>query len=147
MRSPLVLPRIVLLLLLASPALAAPPDTILHNAHVVTVVDPFSIVQALAVSDDRITHVGDDADILPLAGPDTRVIDLNGKTVLPGLMDTHVHASGAAVYEFDHPVPEMETIADVLAYIGRRADQLEDGQWIVVQQVFVTRLRDQRFPT
>ena len=140
--------RIVFLMTLASSsAAAAPPETILHHGHIVTVDDGFSIAHALAISGDRITHVGDDSDILPLAGPDTRVIDLEGKTVLPGLMDSHVHASGASVYEFDHPVPEMETIADVLAYIGGRADRLEDGQWIVVQQVFVTRLRDQRFPT
>ncbi len=137
----------VLLGLLSTTAAAAPPDVIVHHARVLTVDAEFSIAEALAVSGDRITHVGWDDEILPLAGPDTRVIDLDGRTVLPGLMDSHVHASGAAVYEFDHPVPEMETIADVLAYIGRRADTLEDGQWIVVQQVFVTRLRDQRFPT
>lgn len=137
----------ILFVLAASSAIAAPPETILHNGQIVTVDDEFSIAQALAISGDRITHVGNDAEILPLAGPETRVIDLAGQTVLPGLMDSHVHASGAAVYEFDHPVPDMETIADVLAYIGRRADQLEVGQWIVVQQVFVTRLRDQRFPT
>lgn len=137
----------VLLGLLSTTAAAAPPDVIVHHARVLTVDAEFSIAEALAVSGDRITHVGSDDEILPLTGPDTRVIDLDGRTVLPGLMDSHVHASGAAVYEFDHPVPEMETIADVLAYIGRRADTLEDGQWIVVQQVFVTRLRDQRFPT
>lgn len=137
----------ILFVLTASSVVAAPPETILHNGRIVTVDEQFSIAQALAISGERITHVGDDAEILGLAGPDTKVIDLEGRTVLPGLMDSHVHASGAAVYEFDHPVPEMETISDVLAYIGRRADELEDGQWIVVQQVFVTRLRDQRFPT
>lgn len=135
----------VLFSLLCAPA--APPDVIVHNARVVTVDAGFSIREAVAISGDRIMQVGSDEEVLPLAGPDTRVIDLAGRTVLPGLMDSHVHASGAAVYEFDHPVPEMETIADVLAYIGRRADALDDGQWIVVQQVFVTRLRDQRFPT
>ena len=140
--------RIVMLLgMLCAPAAAAPPDVIVHNGRVVTVDAEFSVREALAISGDRIMQVGSDEDILPLAGPDTRVVDLAGRTVLPGLMDSHVHASGAAVYEFDHPVPEMETIADVLAYIGRRADALDDGQWIVVQQVFVTRLRDQRFPT
>ena len=137
----------VLIGLLCAPAAAAPPNVIVHNGRVVTVDAGFSVHEAVSISGDRITQVGSDEDILPLAGPDTRVIDLAGRTVLPGLMDSHVHASGAAVYEFDHPVPEMETIADVLAYIGRRADALDDGQWIVVQQVFVTRLRDQRFPT
>ncbi|MCP5110369.1 MAG: amidohydrolase family protein, partial [bacterium] len=67
--------------------------------------------------------------------------------VLPGLIDSHVHAPGAAMYEFDHPVPDMETIADVLAYIRARAEEIEDGQWIRLSQVFITRLREQRYPT
>jgi hypothetical protein len=58
-----------------------------------------------------------------------------------------VHATGASMYEFDHPVPEMETIADLLSYIQKRADALEDDDWINVRQVFITRLRDQRYPT
>ncbi len=51
------------------------------------------------------------------------------------------------MYEFDHPLPEMETVADVLKYVAQRADVLPDGEWIKLQQVFVTRLRDQRYPT
>ncbi len=123
-----------------------PPDLIVHHAQAVTVDPRFSIVEAFAVRGERIVAVGEDEDILKLAGPKTTLLDLDGRTVLPGLMDSHVHATGASMYEFDHPVPEMETIADVLKYIGQRADQLDDGDWIVVSQVFVTRLRDQRFP-
>jgi len=125
----------------------APPTLILHHGKIVTVDPGFSIAEALAVRGDCITAVGTNAEIEPLAGPESKSIDLMGRTVVPGLMDSHVHAAGAAVYEFDHPLPPMETVADVLAYIARRAEVLEDGQWIVVQQVFVTRLRDQRFPT
>lgn len=124
-----------------------PPTLIFHHAKVVTVDAKFSIAEAIAVRDDRIVAVGSNADVRSLAGPETTSIDLKGKTLLPGLMDSHVHSAAAAVYEFDHPVPTMETIADVLAYIAGRAEALEDGQWINVQQVFVTRLRDQRFPT
>lgn len=130
-----------------SRAADAPADLVLHHGKIVTVDSQFSIVAALAVRGDRIVAVGPNDDVLKFAGPNTRSIDLAGQTVLPGLMDSHVHAASAAVYEFDHPVPPMETIADVLAYVARRADALEDGQWIVLQQVFVTRLRDQRFPT
>jgi predicted amidohydrolase YtcJ len=49
--------------------------------------------------------------------------------------------------EFDHPIPEMDTIADVLAYIRGRARVLSPGEWIEVKQVFITRLREQRYPT
>ena len=51
------------------------------------------------------------------------------------------------MYEFDHPVPDMETIEDVLDYVRSRAETLEDGEWIYVSQVFITRLKDQRYPT
>ncbi|MBT4694071.1 MAG: amidohydrolase, partial [Planctomycetaceae bacterium] len=88
-----------------------------------------------------------DNKVLELAGPNTKVVDLGGKTVIPGLIDSHVHSTGAAVYEYDHPVPVMNTIADVLAHVKQRAETLEDGQWIRLSQVFITRLADQRFPT
>ena len=126
---------------------AQTPGLILHHGKIVTVDADFSITEAVAIESDRIVAVGSNADIQKLAGAATRQIDLQGKTVIPGLMDTHSHATGAAMYEFDHTVPDMETIADVLAYIGARADVLEDGQWIRVRQVFITRLREQRYPT
>jgi predicted amidohydrolase YtcJ len=49
--------------------------------------------------------------------------------------------------EFDHPIPQMETIADVLAYFRGRAQVVKEGEWIVLQQVFITRLQEQRYPT
>ncbi len=130
------------------PAVAAEvADVILTNGRIVTVNAEFAIVSAMAIRDERIEAIGSDADIEKLAGPATRRIDLQGRMVLPGIIDSHVHATGASVYEFDHPIPEMETIADVLKYVQRRAEVLDDGQWILLNQVFVTRLRDQRFPT
>ena len=126
---------------------AQPPDLIVHHGKIATVDDKFSVVEALAVRGDRIVAVGSDDDIVKLAGPDTKLVDLHGRTVIPGLCDSHVHATGAALYEYDHPIPEMDTVADVLRYIGGRAELLPDGEWIVVRQVFITRLRDQRYPT
>ncbi len=126
---------------------AQTPDLILHNGKVLTVDANFSIADAIAIEGGRIVSVGPNADVRKLAGPATRQIDLEGKTVIPGLMDSHSHATGAAMYEFDHTVPDMETIADVLAYIRARAGVLEDGEWIRVRQVFITRLREQRYPT
>jgi len=66
---------------------------------------------------------------------------------LPGLIDSHVHSTGAATHEFDHVIPEMETVADVLAYIRDRTTKVPEGTWIGLSQVFITRLREQRFPT
>lgn len=122
-------------------------DLILHNGKIVTVDEKFSIAQALAVKGDRILGVGTNAAILKLAGPKTEKVDLAGKSLLPGLADSHVHPTAASVYEFDHPVPDMDTIADVLKYIGSRTATVEKGKWIVIRQVFITRLRDKRYPT
>ena len=124
-----------------------PPDIIFHSGKIVTVDPAFSIAEAMAVRADRIVAVGGRTQVEQLAGTETRRIDLHGKVVLPGLIDSHLHAPAASVYEFDHEVPEMETIADVLNYVRSRGEQLEDGQWILVSQVFVTRLREQRYPT
>ena len=121
-------------------------DLILHHGEIVTVDDDFSIAEAIAIRGDRIVSVGDNDRVMKLAGTETRLVDLNGKTVLPGLIDSHVHPSGASTFEFDHPVPVMETISDVLKYIESRAAVVEEGEWIKLSQVFITRLRDQRFP-
>ncbi|ASV74931.1 Exoenzymes regulatory protein AepA precursor [Thermogutta terrifontis] len=123
------------------------PDWIFHNAKIVTVDEHFRIMEAMAVSGDRIVAVGPNEEIMKLAGPSTQVVDLQGRMVLPGLIDSHSHPPSAAVYEFDHEVPSMESIADVLAYIRARAAVLPKGEWIVIQQVFVTRLKERRFPT
>ena len=132
---------------LASGALAAPPDVILHNGKIVTVDDTFSIAEAIAIADGRIVAVGAESDVRALAGERTRLTDLEGRTVLPGLIDTHTHPTGASMYEFDHPVPDMQTIADVLSYFRERAKVVPEGEWIRLQQVFITRLREQRYPT
>ncbi len=131
----------------ARPAQAQDADLVLHNGKIVTVDEKFTLAQGLAVRGEQIVAVGTSAEMLKLAGPKTETIDLKGKTVLPGLADTHVHPTDASIYEFPNPVPEMDTIADVLKYIGSRAAALEKGKWIVVRQVFITRLRDQRYPT
>ena len=122
-------------------------DLILHHGKVVTVDRDFSIRQALAVKGDRLLRVGTDEEVLKTRGPRTAVIDLGGKMVLPGLIDSHTHPTGACMTEFDHPIPEMETIRDVLDYVRSRAEALGAGKWVVVRQVFITRLKEQRYPT
>ena len=134
-------------LFLANRVTSEEPQWIFHHGRIVTVDSDFRIAEAMAVRDDRIVAVGSNEAVLKLAGSDTQLVDLQGKTVLPGLIDSHSHPPGAAVYEFDHEVPTMETIADVLEYIRQRATVVPEGQWIVIQQVFVTRLKDRRFPT
>jgi predicted amidohydrolase YtcJ len=130
------------------PAQDAAPDAIFHGGKIVAVDPGFSIHEAFAIRGGRIVATGRTADLRLLARPGlTTLHDLAGRMVLPGLIDSHVHASSAAVFEFDHPIPPMESIADVLAYIAGRAKVVPGGQWIKLQQVFITRLREGRFPT
>ncbi len=134
-------------LLAAAQGAERPPDLILHNGRIITVDQKFSIAEAIAIRGERIAAVGSNEAILRLASPATRKIDLLGKTVMPGLIDSHAHPTGASMHEFDHPVPEMDTIADVLEYVRSRAAALGPGQWITVSQIFITRLKEQRYPT
>jgi predicted amidohydrolase YtcJ len=148
MRNQIALALLALITAFAQGCSTAPEaDTIVHNGKIVTADAEFRIAEALAIRGDRILAVGTNSEILDLAGARTQHIDLEGKTILPGLIDSHVHAPAASMHEFDHTVPDMETVEDVLAHIKSRADDLEDGEWISVSQVFITRLRDQRYPT
>jgi len=138
---------LVLVFGLASPLPASEADLIVYNGKIVTVDSDFSIRQAMAIKGNKIVGVGSNEDILRLKSSRTEMLDVGGKMVLPGLIDTHVHPCEACMTEFDHPIPQMDSIGDVLDYIKMRAGILEDGQWIIVEQVFITRLREQRYPT
>ena len=123
------------------------PDSVFFNGNVLTVSPDFRQVEAFAVTRGRIVAVGTDAEILALAGDSSQKVDLDGKTVMPGIIDSHAHPVDAAMYELDHEIPYMETIADVLAYFQSRTKIVPKGEWIGLQQVFITRLRDKRYPT
>ena len=101
----------------------------------------------MAIRDGRVLATGTSADMLALAAAGTEQVNLGGRTVVPGLIDSHVHAPSASMYEFEQPVPDMQSVEDALAYIRARAGRTEPGQWIVLSQVFITRLREQRYPT
>ncbi|MES2696745.1 MAG: amidohydrolase [Verrucomicrobiota bacterium] len=131
----------------AAGAAQPPPEAIFHNGKVVTVDGAFSVREAFAVRNGRIEAVGTTAEMRALAGAKTAQHDLGGRFVLPGLIDSHVHAPAASMFEFDHEIPPMETIHEVLAYIAGRAKAVPEGGWIQVQQVFITRLREARYPT
>jgi predicted amidohydrolase YtcJ len=126
----------------------APPDAVFVNGKVVAVDAAFNVREAFAVRDGRIVAIGTNSEIRALArAGQTHLHDLGGRTVLPGLIDSHVHAPAASMFEFDHEIPPMETVQEVLDYIGSRTKVVPAGEWIQVQQVFITRLREARYPT
>ncbi|MGH9672049.1 MAG: amidohydrolase, partial [Bryobacteraceae bacterium] len=80
-------------------------------------------------------------------GPKTRVVDLGGKSVLPGLIDSHVHPLGAGESEFRQALPPLNSFSAVQQYIRDEARRTPKGQWIVVPRTFPTRLAEMRMPT
>ena len=126
---------------------AADADLILHNGKIVTVDANFSLRQAVAIRADRIVAVGDDKTVLAERGPATRVIDLRGRMVLPGLFDSHVHALEAGLSEFRAPLPRFDSYAAVQNYLREQARHTPKGEWIVVPRTFPTRLTELRMPT
>jgi len=98
-------------------------DLVIRNANVITVDSHFSQAEAVAVAGDKILLVGDDREISRLVGPNTRVIDAKGMTVLPGLCDSHVHSYRASVSEFGAPMPILNSLAEAFRYntIGVRS--------------------------
>jgi len=134
--------------LLFLPAAAADADLILHNGKVVTVDAAFQVVEAIAINGGRITAAGTSADILKSErAPRTRVVDLAGKTVLPGLIDAHVHALEAGLSEYRIGRSALDSIAAIKEYIRAAARSRPKGAWIVVPRTLPPRLEEMRFPT
>lgn len=128
---------------------AAPPaaDLILYNGKIVTVDKAFSIRKAVSIAGDKIVAVGDDREILAQRQPRTRAIDLQGRTVLPGLIDSHVHPIGAGLSEYRRPLPKLDSIPAVQQFIREQARETPKGAWIRVPRTFPTRLKEMRMPT
>ena len=109
-------------LVMTATALAnAPADLIIRDAHIVTVDRKFSTARAAAIRDGKFIAVGSDAAVLGTKGPNTRVIDLDGKTVLPGFNDTHVHLSSGKDLETQVDLTDIHSIRQIQAAIAARA--------------------------
>lgn len=135
-------------LLAASTAAATDSDLILHNGRIVTVDAQFRVVQAMAVKGGRITALGSDAEVLRAErSASTRVIDLGGKMVLPGMTDAHVHPTEAGLSEFFAPLPRLDSIQAIQQYVREQARTVPKGEWIVVPRTLPPRLEEMRFPT
>jgi len=127
----------------ALPALAQQKaDVVLRDGKILTVDSNFSTAEAVAISGNRITAVGSDADVMKTAGPNTKVIDLKGRTVVPGLIDTHRHIYERENYDGkltpdqqkNYPVDwrGVTSTQDVLNQIKGIMDKykFKPGEWI-----------------
>lgn len=105
-------------------------DLILHNAVVWTVDDARPRAQAVAISGNRIVKVGDDAEVLELRDADTRVLDLQGKLVLPGFIDAHTHFENATEWFFEARLIDVDSEPVLLQRLQETARRVPAGMWI-----------------
>lgn len=108
------------------------PHMILLNGKIVTVDDFFSIQQAVAIQGERIAAVGSDETIQSLAGPETLIVDLEGRTVIPGLIDNHNHVIRATEYwPNEARLDGISSRVEALAQLEAKASELSDGEWLM----------------
>ena len=137
---------------LATMPAPAAPDAIFRNAVFATCNPAGDLARAVAVKDGTFTAVGTDAAILALAGPKTKVIDLGGKFVSPGLIDAHTHPM-ETVYLIkdwvDCRYPAVPSVAKALANIAAWAAKTPKGQWIYAACVSASenKFEEKRLPT
>lgn len=119
-------------------------DTILFNGKVITMDKGFSVVEAVAIREGEFLKVGKDKEVLSLAGETTQLIDLKGRTVIPGLIEGHAHTVAASQSEFFEDIPDIIDVGNVLGWIADKAKTKGEGEWIVHPKFFFTRLQEMR---
>ena len=120
-------------LVLTLPASSQNADAILLNGKILTVDSQFSTREALAIRDGRIVALGSSAEMKKLAGAKTPVIDLQGRTVIPGLIDNHMHAIRAAqTFSTEVNWIGATSLAEALGRVHDAAQKMKPGSWLIV---------------
>ena len=127
------------------------PDLVLHNGKIVTVDQDFSIAQAVAIKNGRFVAVGSDSEILALAGAQTERVDLEGKTILPGLNDSHVHLAHRVGEPPDPLIPKFaqaKSIAEIVEVVAQKVAVTPPGEVVWIPRgPRLQRIQENRWPT
>lgn len=126
-----------------------------RNGNIITVDDDFSICSAMAVCGDKILATGSNAELQPLTDKASTVIDLRGRSVMPGLIDTHAHMDREGLKDVFPDLNGARSVRDILLRIEELVKQAKPGDWIVTMPIGeppsywdpVSSLKEQRWPT
>ncbi len=124
-------------------------EQIFYNGNIITVDQKFSVAEAFAVKDGKFLFVGDDSEILKIAGPKTKKFDLKGKTVIPGLIDSHIHLQFVAEERMFVSLEGVKSINEIVKRIEKAVKQTNKGEWIrtaMVSSFIDLEIEDKRKP-
>ncbi len=124
-----------------------PADLVFTNGKVYTANDKQARADAVAIKGNKIVFVGNNGGARKFTGPNTRVIDLRGATVLPGLTDAHMHLSGVGEREMTLNLEGTKSLEEFLARVKTRVDQARAGQWVTGRGWIETFWKPPVFPT
>jgi predicted amidohydrolase YtcJ len=124
-----------------------PADLVFKNGNIYTANEHHPRAEAIAVRKDRIVFVGSNRDAQKYVGKTTRVVDLNGKTVLPGMTDAHHHLFGVGFREMTLNLEGITSLEDFLAKVKARVDQTKPGAWVTGRGWIETFWHPPAFPT
>ncbi len=122
-------------------------DLVFRNGNIYTVTKQKPKAEAIAIKGDRIVFVGSNSAVQKYVGEKTRVVDLQGKTVVPGMTDAHHHLSGVGFREMTLNLEGISSLQDFLAKVKERVDQAQPGQWITGRGWIETFWTPPVFPT
>jgi predicted amidohydrolase YtcJ len=122
-------------------------DLVFKNTNIYTANESMPRAQAIAVKGDRIVFVGSNDAVQKYVGKETRVVDLHGNTVLPGITDAHHHLSGVGFREMTLNLEGITNLQDFLAKVKARADQAKPGEWVIGRGWIETHWQPPVFPT
>jgi len=124
-------------------------DLVLLKGKILTVDDEFTVAEAIAVKDSKVMAVGSSEEIEGLIGRSTAVIDLEGKTVMPGLYDSHIHVvgTGTALQMINCRTPPMMSIEDMKKAVAEKVGDAKPGEWILGRGWDQAKLAEHRNPS
>jgi predicted amidohydrolase YtcJ len=138
---------VLLLSLLPTQSSIEPADLVLQNGNIYTANDKSPRAQAIAVRGDRILFVGSNTAVRKYVGKNTRVVDLHGNTVVPGMADAHQHLSGVGFREMTLNLEGTTSLDDFLAKVKARVEQTKPGDWVTGRGWIETHWQPPIFPT